>query len=37
MSREPLWRRYRDFLRRDPIGDVDDEVRFHLEMREREA
>lgn len=37
MSREPLWRRYRDLLRRDPIGDVDDEVRFHLEMREREA
>src|SRR5688572_22460765 len=33
MSDEPLWRRYRRFLRADPRRDVDDEVEFHLSMR----
>ena len=37
MKRDPMWRRYRDLLRRDVHADVDDEVAFHLEMREREA
>jgi len=31
---EPLWRRYLRFLRPDIAADVDDELRFHLEMRE---
>jgi predicted permease len=29
----PLWRRYRAFFRPDVDADVDDELRFHLEMR----
>jgi len=29
----PLWRRYRAFFRPDIAADVDDELRFHLEMR----
>ena len=33
---EPLWRRYLRFLRPDIAADVDDELRFHLEMREAE-
>ncbi len=33
MSDEPLWRRYRRFLRPDPRRDVDDEIAFHLQMR----
>ncbi len=33
----PIWRRYRDLLRRRPTQDVDDELRFHLEMRIEEA
>jgi predicted permease len=33
MSDEPLWRRYRRFVRPDPGRDVDDEIAFHLEMR----
>jgi predicted permease len=33
MSDEPLWRRYRRFLRADPRRDVDDEIEFHLSMR----
>jgi len=37
MSRDPMWRRYRNFLRPRPAADADDEVRFHLEMREQEA
>ena len=37
MSDEPLWRRYRDLLRRRPADDVADEVRHHLSMREEEA
>jgi predicted permease len=34
---EPLWRRYRDLVRRHDDQDVADEIRFHLEMREDEA
>src|SRR3954447_3409730 len=37
MSRDPIWKRYRDLLRPRPAEDVSDEVRFHLEMSEREA
>ena len=33
--REPLWRRYLRFFGPDVDADVDDELRFHLEMRER--
>ena len=33
MSDEPIWRRYRRFLRPDPRRDVDDEIAFHLQMR----
>jgi predicted permease len=29
----PLWRRYRAFFRPDVDADVDDELRFHLDMR----
>src|SRR6478609_9160353 len=29
----PLWRRYRSFFRPNIAADVDDELRFHLEMR----
>ena len=29
----PLWRRYRAFFRPNVDADVDDELRFHLEMR----
>lgn len=29
----PLWRRYRAFFRPNVAADVDDELRFHLEMR----
>lgn len=36
-GREPAWRRYRDMLRSNVGADADDEIRFHLEMREREA
>lgn len=37
MTRDgPLWRRYLRFWRADVAGDVDDELRFHLEMRARE-
>jgi predicted permease len=37
MSRDPIWRRYRDLLRPRPREDANDEVRFHLEMRAAEA
>jgi putative ABC transport system permease protein len=33
---EPLWRRYLRFLDSDVDADIDDELRFHLEMKERE-
>jgi putative ABC transport system permease protein len=36
-DREPLWRRYRDLIRRRPTDDVDEEVRLHLDMRRQEA
>jgi predicted permease len=36
MSESPRWRRYLRFWGADPVADVDDELRFHLEMRERE-
>src|SRR5687768_2601647 len=32
---EPLWRRYVRFFGPDVDADVDEELRFHLEMRER--
>ena len=34
--REPMWRRYRRFLRSDIAADVDEEIAFHLEMRSRD-
>lgn len=34
---EPIWRRYRDLIRRRPKDDVDDEIRLHLELRREEA
>ncbi|NOT08214.1 MAG: FtsX-like permease family protein, partial [Gemmatimonadales bacterium] len=33
---EPLWRRYLRFFGPDVNADVDDELQFHLEMRERD-
>lgn len=36
-DRDPMWRRYRDLLRRRPEQDVDEEIRHHLEMRHAEA
>lgn len=36
MGKEPLWRRYRRFWGPDPRQDVDDELAFHLAMREEE-
>jgi predicted permease len=33
MSPTPSWRRYLRFWRADPEADLDDELRFHLEMR----
>jgi putative ABC transport system permease protein len=36
MSRVPMWRRYLRFLGPDVPADVDDELRFHIEMRTRE-
>lgn len=35
-DRAPRWRRYLRFLRADVGGDVDDELRFHLESRVEE-
>ena len=32
----PLWRRYLRFWGPDVEADVDDELRFHLEMRQRD-
>jgi putative ABC transport system permease protein len=37
MKRDPMWRRYRDLVRSRPNADADEEVQFHLEMREQEA
>ncbi|HEX5436744.1 MAG TPA: ABC transporter permease [Gemmatimonadaceae bacterium] len=36
MSDTPRWRRYLRFWGPDAAADVDDELRFHLEMRERD-
>jgi putative ABC transport system permease protein len=33
MKREPSWRRYLRFFGADPVGDVDDEVQFHIETK----
>ena len=33
MSAIPLWRRYARLLGADPLADVDDELRFHLEAK----
>jgi predicted permease len=35
-ARDPIWRRYLRFVRDDVDADVDDELRFHLEMRQRD-
>lgn len=35
MSDEPIWRRYLRFRGRDIDADVDEELRFHLEMHEQ--
>ncbi|MGH7719100.1 MAG: permease prefix domain 1-containing protein, partial [Gemmatimonadaceae bacterium] len=36
MSDPPRWRRYLRFWRSDVRADVDDELLFHIEMRERD-
>jgi predicted permease len=36
MTKTPAWRRYLRFWRPDIAGDVDDELRFHVEMRVEE-
>ena len=36
MREQPRWRRYLRFWGPDVAADVDDELRFHLEMRERD-
>ena len=36
MPREPLWQRYRRFWGPDPRRDFDDELAFHIAMREDE-
>jgi len=36
MTRLPMWRRYLRMLGSDIPADVDDELRYHLEMRARE-
>src|SRR5688572_21356979 len=33
-DREPKWRRYLRFYRPDPVADLDDELRDHLESTE---
>ena len=35
--KSPIWQRYRDLLRRRPADDVQDELRFHVDMRIDEA
>ncbi len=37
MSGEPIWRRYRDLVRRRSSDDAEEEIRHHLQMREQEA
>ena len=36
MTLIPMWRRYARFFGADPAADVDDELRFHLEMKTEE-
>src|SRR5688500_3783022 len=36
MGNEPLWQRYRRFWGADPRQDLDDELAFHIAMREDE-
>ena len=36
MTPNPMWRRYARFLGSDPLADVDDELRFHLETKTEE-
>ena len=36
MHEQPRWRRYLRFWGPDPEADIDDDIRFHLEMRERD-
>ena len=33
MARIPIWRRYARLSGPDPVADVDDELRFHLETK----
>jgi predicted permease len=35
-GREPRWRRYLSFWGANPERDLDDEIRFHVEMRQRD-
>src|SRR5256885_12874965 len=35
-TREPLWRRYMRFFGPRGVADLDDELRFHIEMRVRD-
>ena len=36
MAETPRWRRYLRFWGADPDADIEDELRFHIEMREQE-
>ncbi len=36
MKPNPMWRRYARFFGADPVADVDDELRFHLETKTEE-
>jgi putative ABC transport system permease protein len=36
MTRDPVWRRYLRFFGSRPIADLDDELRFHIDMRMRD-
>ena len=36
MTRDPAWRRYLRFFGSRPIADLDDELRFHIDMRVRD-
>ena len=36
MTPNPMWRRYARFFGADPVADVDDELRFHLDTKTEE-
>ena len=36
MTRDPAWRRYLRFFGSRPIAGLDDELRFHIDMRVRD-